>query len=72
MATQAERQVITEAFALKGFPGFVGLIDGTLLPLAQRPHHHGEVYFDRKSRYSLNAQVVCDHQQRIRYLFTGK
>jgi hypothetical protein len=33
------------------------LVDGTLVPLAERPHWFGESYFDRKNRYSLNIQV---------------
>jgi len=33
-------------------------VDGTLVPLAQRPHWFGESYFDRKMRYSLNIQIV--------------
>lgn len=33
------------------------LVDGTLVPLAEKPGHHGEAYFDRKSNYSLNVQV---------------
>ena len=32
-------------------------VDGTLVPLADKPGHHGEAYFDRKSNYSLNVQV---------------
>jgi hypothetical protein len=33
------------------------LVDGTLVPLADKLGHHGEAYFDRKSNYSLNVQV---------------
>jgi hypothetical protein len=33
------------------------MVDGTLIPLFQKPGHHGEAYFDRKSNYSLNVQV---------------
>ncbi|KAI5833013.1 hypothetical protein K523DRAFT_370230 [Schizophyllum commune Tattone D] len=33
------------------------MVDGTLVPLAEKPGHHGEAYFDRKSNYSLNIQV---------------
>lgn len=40
--TPAERQDIKDAFALKGFPGCVGVIDGSLMPITQRPHHHGD------------------------------
>ncbi|KAF6760967.1 hypothetical protein DFP72DRAFT_785787, partial [Ephemerocybe angulata] len=31
-------------------------VDGTLVPLADKPGFHGESYFDRKSNYSLNVQ----------------
>ena len=34
------------------------MVDGTLVPLSQKPGHHGEAYFDRKSNYSLNVQVI--------------
>jgi hypothetical protein len=32
-------------------------VDGTLIPLDQRPTWYGESYFDRKCNYSLNIQV---------------
>jgi len=31
--------------------------DGTTFPLFERPAWHGEAWLDRKSRYSMNAQV---------------
>ena len=34
------------------------MVDGTLVPLFEKPGHHGEAYFDRKSNYSLNIQVI--------------
>jgi hypothetical protein len=34
------------------------MVDGTLVPLFEKPGHHGEAYFDRKSNYSLNVQVT--------------
>ncbi|KAI0737005.1 hypothetical protein BC629DRAFT_1301211 [Irpex lacteus] len=33
------------------------LVDGTLVPLFDRPFWFGESYFDRKCNYSLNIQV---------------
>ncbi|KAL3685950.1 hypothetical protein R1sor_003972 [Riccia sorocarpa] len=69
--TPQERQRISEAFTEKGFPGCVGLIDGTLVELVQRPHFDGETYYDRKSNYSLNVQIVCDHRRRILFLYSG-
>lgn len=69
--TGRDRTPVLDAFARLGFRGCIGLIDGSLMPLTQRPHLHGECYYDRKSRYSINAQVVCKHQRKITYLYTG-
>ncbi|KAL3691189.1 hypothetical protein R1sor_004840 [Riccia sorocarpa] len=68
---RVERRRISDVFAVKGFPGCIGLIDGTLLKLSQRPKEDGETYFDRKRNYSLNAQIVCDDKRRILYFFSG-
>lgn len=37
------------------------MVDGTLVPLFRRPGYFGNVFFDRKSNYSLNVQVcvIC-------------
>ncbi|KAE9352636.1 hypothetical protein PF008_g5372 [Phytophthora fragariae] len=40
--------------AAEGFPGCVGFVDGTALPLSQRPAIDGSSYFDRK-------KLVCDN-----------
>ena len=44
------------------FPNCVGIIDGTLLPLLQRPILHGENYLSRKRFYAIVMLVVCDDQ----------
>src|SRR3954469_120106 len=69
--SQEERAQIRDDLAPLGFPGCIGFIDGTTLPLSQRPGRCGEAYFDRKHRYSINAQVVCNHQQRFMALHVG-
>ncbi|EGO26454.1 hypothetical protein SERLADRAFT_360716 [Serpula lacrymans var. lacrymans S7.9] len=33
-------------------------VDGTTFNLFQKPGHHGETFFDRKSNYSLSAQIT--------------
>jgi len=33
------------------------MVDGTLVPLFQRPVFFGNTFFDHKSNYSLNVQV---------------
>ncbi|GLB38048.1 putative DDE superfamily endonuclease [Lyophyllum shimeji] len=40
-------------------------VDGTLIPLADKPGFHGEAYFDRKSNYSLNVQLITLPNLRI-------
>lgn len=59
------------AMAEKGFSGCVGFVDGTMLPFAERPEYKGDFYFNRKSDFSLNMQVVNDQHQRILYGFIG-
>jgi hypothetical protein len=34
------------------------MIDGTLVPLFEKPYFYGETFFDRKCNYSLNVQVL--------------
>ncbi|KAF5359926.1 hypothetical protein D9758_013985 [Tetrapyrgos nigripes] len=34
------------------------LVDGTLVPLFNRPYWYSESYFDRKCNYSLNFQII--------------
>ncbi|TFK61840.1 hypothetical protein BDN72DRAFT_933980 [Pluteus cervinus] len=40
-------------------------VDGTLVPLSNRPAWFGESYYDRKNHYSLNFQVVSLPNLRI-------
>ncbi|KAL6301143.1 hypothetical protein BKA93DRAFT_739202 [Sparassis latifolia] len=37
------------------------MVDGTLIPLYDRPYWYGESYFDRKCNYSLNVQVCTSN-----------
>ncbi|KAL2643143.1 hypothetical protein R1flu_010730 [Riccia fluitans] len=66
-----ERVRISAVFAKLGFPGCIGLIDGMLIKLNQRPRDDGETYYDRKGDYAINAQVVYDDRKRIIYFFAG-
>jgi len=52
-------------------PNAVGIIDGTHINLSQKPAIDGEVFWTRKCRYSLNAQIVCDFNRRIIYYQVG-
>lgn len=48
-----------------GFPGCIGILDGTLIPLAERPKEDGWSFFCRKKFYALAVQAVCDHKSRF-------
>ena len=47
---EARRKEISQVMGAEGFPGCVGFIDGTTIPLSQKPALDGQVYFDRKKR----------------------
>ena len=55
-----------EAFAIKrklydvaGFPGILGLIDGTQIPIIAPSENENE-YVNRKGFHSINCQAICD------------
>lgn len=66
-----DRKQISRRMEAEGFPDCVGFIDGTTIPLSQKPAVDGECYFDRKHRYSVSAQVVCDDRRRIISFYSG-
>jgi hypothetical protein len=52
-----EAKEYVEKRSYKAWRGGWCFVDGTLIPLFDRPHWYHESYFDRKSNYSLNVQV---------------
>lgn len=55
-----ERQVGVAAWR----DGFC-MVDGTLIPLYEKPTHYGETFFDRKMNYSINVQIVNTPNRQI-------
>ncbi|KAL2642670.1 hypothetical protein R1flu_010257 [Riccia fluitans] len=55
-----ERTRIAFVFATGGFPGCIGLVDGTTIRLSQRPAEDGETYFDRKVGVAAEIQRYSD------------
>lgn len=47
-----------EAQSISAFRNGWCMVDGTTIPLFEKPHYHGESFYDRTSRYSINAQIV--------------
>ncbi|KAK3924025.1 Protein ANTAGONIST OF LIKE HETEROCHROMATIN PROTEIN 1 [Frankliniella fusca] len=67
-----ERVVIKQNLeAISGFPGAVGLIDGTHIQIT-RPLDEPAAYRDRHHIYSIQVQGVCDHRLLIRDLYVGE
>lgn len=67
-----ERQSLSASFdRTHGLKGCVGIVDGTLVHFAQRPHVDGQVYWNRKHRYSMNVQLVCNIKHEITYYVLG-
>ncbi|EGZ15972.1 hypothetical protein PHYSODRAFT_316091 [Phytophthora sojae] len=66
-----ERSQTARRMRREGFPGCVGFIDGTTFPFVQKPGVDGQCFCNRKHRYSLNGQVVCDVHRRIIAFYSG-
>ncbi|KAJ3531949.1 hypothetical protein NMY22_g7953 [Coprinellus aureogranulatus] len=56
-AKEEAKEYVEAATCVAWRDGWV-FVDGTLIPLAEKPAYHGESYFDRKSNYSLNVQLI--------------
>lgn len=60
LPTEEEKELAKqwiEDHSCKEWRGGWCMVDGTLIPLYDRPFWYGESYFDRKCNYSLNFQV---------------
>ena len=64
------RNTIQKFEEQKGFPGILGAIDGTHIPI-QAPLKDPEQYINRKSFHSVQLQVVCDMDMKFRHVFCG-
>ncbi|MBW0552374.1 hypothetical protein O181_092089 [Austropuccinia psidii MF-1] len=59
MWPNSQKQLETsEVMKAKQFPGCVVSIDGSLIPLSQRPPRNGEAYFDFKKRYLCHSYYI--------------
>ncbi|MBW0578116.1 hypothetical protein O181_117831, partial [Austropuccinia psidii MF-1] len=46
--TIEQQRETSQVMQAEGFPGCIGFIDGSLIPLSQHPPNPGEAYFDHK------------------------
>ena len=66
-----KEEMMKRIFQLSGFKRCAGLLDGTTIVLAEKPVKDGELYFNRKSEYGMNCQIIADLDARIRFFFLG-
>lgn len=67
-----EREALCQYAEMEfGFKNCFFAVDGTTHPLAEVPSYDKETFFDRKSRYSLQALVTCDWRKKVINLILG-
>lgn len=55
---QRRRLFLKQEMADFGFPGCIGLIDASLIPLANKPSKDGWAYFTRKKNYAVSICLL--------------
>lgn len=58
------------SFRANGFPMAIGAIDGSHIQI-DKPDNDPDSYINRKGYYSIQMQVVCDHNRKIIDFFAG-
>ena len=56
----AGQQVKQEFSTIRGFPGVIGCIDCTHIPISSPGGDNAEIFRNRKGFFSINVQAVCD------------
>ena len=47
------------------------MVDGTTIPIFEKPHYYRQAFYDRKSLYSINAQIINTPNRQIIDYATG-
>ena len=69
--SQDEQQECSEMYMeSKNFPGVIGMIDGTHIPI-RRPPERGIDYYNRKDYFSVVLQAVCTDNLHFTDIHTG-
>lgn len=64
--TSGEQTEVKQKFyQVSGFPGVLGCIDCTHVPIKNPDRRHGEVFRNRKGWFSINVQLICGPNMEI-------
>ncbi|KNZ62672.1 hypothetical protein VP01_12383g1, partial [Puccinia sorghi] len=69
--TQEEQVELSQFMQEEGFPGCIGFLDGTMIPLSKKPSIDGNHYYDCKKRYSISLTLVCDVNKKFTSYLAG-
>ena len=47
------------------------MVDGITIPIIEKLHYFGEIFYDRKAQYSINAQIINTPNRQIIEYITG-
>lgn len=56
---------------IEELPHCIGYLDGSEIPLNEKPLLDSTSYYSRSKIYSLKLQAICDHNLRIRHILVG-
>ena len=62
---EEDKRWVEEQVCLPEWRNGFCMVDGTLIPLYQKPSHYVETFFDRKCNYSINVQIINTPNQMI-------
>lgn len=65
LSTQERNAIKLDYMNRWGFPGAIGAIDGTHIAIL-KPHENEHNFINRKHFHSLNVQIICDPNLKIR------
>ncbi|XP_058821147.1 putative nuclease HARBI1 [Topomyia yanbarensis] len=67
MSPEEQRRAKLNFYRKSGIPGVIMCVDGTHIRIIP-PSQDRNLFYNRKGFYSLNVLIVCDDQQRIRFV----
>ena len=65
---EAEKEAAKQWVEAQSIPGFRDgwwMVDGTLIPISEKPRYYGDAFYDRKGRYTISTQIVNTPNRQI-------